>query len=156
MNGRKVLLIVCGFFGVIFAVNGVFMHYAFSTFGGIDAAGAYRANFLLTRNIVAAERQNRLGWKVEGSVSRNSDNTALVEIKARYADGAPVEIKSIDVEMRRPADERQDGTVKIERKGAGEYSGTATHIGPGQWEFVVTLFDTKGERFLSRNRLILK
>ena len=156
VTGRTVLLIFCGFFGFIFLVNAIFMHYAFSTFGGIDSAGAYRANFLLTKDIAAARKQNELGWTVHGSVRLDGSTTAKIEITAKDKSGSLIDLKSIEAELRRPADERQDGAVSLKPAGIGRYTGEATHAGPGNWMFVVTLHDRKGNRFHSKNRLILK
>jgi nitrogen fixation protein FixH len=156
LNGRMVLVIFCSFFGIIFAVNAVFMHFAFSTFGGIDKAGAYRANFLMTREIAAAEKQDKLGWTVNGSIKRTGASQARIEIAAKDRNGHYVDIKSIEAELRRPADQRQDGAVHLKPVGMGRYAGEATHVGPGNWLFVVTIHDANNNRFRSRNRLLLK
>ena len=156
LNGRLVWLMFCGFFGVIFAVNGLFMHFAFSTFGGIDAAGAYRKNFLMTKDIVAAERQVALGWSVKGAVQRSADNTAMISVAANDRKGRPVDVKSLDLELRRPADKRLDATITMRRTGQNRFDGKATKVGPGQWDLLITLFNTKGERFHSKNRIVLK
>ena len=156
LTGRKVLLIFCAFFGVIFAMNAVFLHLAFSTFGGVEAAGAYRQNFLLTREIAAAERQAEQGWKVKGSVTRNANGLAAISVVAHDRNGAPLEVKSLAVELRRPADRRLDRPVTLQRFGANRFAGEAPGIAAGQWLFVLTLFDRNGERFHSKNRLILK
>lgn len=156
LNGRKVLLMFCAFFGVIFAVNGLFMHFAFSTFGGIDAAGAYRKNFLLTKDIIAAEHQSALGWSVNGTVQRSTDNNAKIVVTANDRTGRPIDIRSLEVEFRRPADKRLDGIVSMQRAGSNRFTGSASAITPGQWDVVITLHGRDGERFHSRNRVILK
>jgi nitrogen fixation protein FixH len=156
LTGRKVFLMFCAFFGVIFIMNAIMMHFAFSTFGGIDAAGAYRANFLLTSNIAAADRQGRLNWRVDGNVRRNANGVAQISLAAIKPNGDPVDIKTVSIEMRRPADRRQDAAVTLQRIENNRVAGSATGVQPGQWDFIVTLFDRQGERFHSRNRLILK
>lgn len=156
LNGRKVFLIFCGFFGVIFAMNALFLHLAFSTFGGIEAAGAYRSNFLLTKEIVAAERQGKLGWKIAGTVDRGADNGARVKLAARDRNDRPVNVDTLKVELRRPANSRLDETVAMQRTGAGTFEGRVANVAPGQWDLVVTLHDKSGERFHSRNRIVLK
>lgn len=156
LNGRKVLMIFCAFFGVIFAMNGLFLYFAFSTFGGIDAAGAYRSNFLLTSQIAAAERQKNLGWTVDGSVTRNAAGTARIEVRAQDRDGKPVSIATLAVELQRPADRRRDRTASMRHAGHGRFEGVADKIDAGQWVMIITMQDQRGERFVSRNRLILK
>lgn len=156
LNGRSVLLMFCAFFGVIFAMNALFMYFAFSTFGGIDAAGAYRKNFLLTSKIAAAERQNNLGWSVSGSISRSGTDTASISLNVVDKDAQPVDVKSVTAELRRPADKRLDAIVVIQRTGPNTFRGSASRISAGQWDFVVTLASSRGERFHSKNRIVLK
>ena len=156
LTGRSVLLLFCGFFGVIFAMNGLFMFFAFSTFGGVDAAGAYRKNFLLTKDIVAAEQQTALGWSVSGRVVRSGKDRASISVIAKDRDGQPVDIKSMQMELRRPADKRQDAAVTVQRIGMNHFRGDAKGMQPGQWNLLITLLNNKGERFHSRNRIILK
>ncbi len=156
LNGRKVFAIICAFFGTIFAMNGLFLYFAFSTFGGVDAAGAYRANFLLTSNLVAAERQNKLGWQVNGTIRRDAAGAAHVDIRAQDRNGSVLDIGSLSVELQRPADRRYDRTIVTHRVSAGQFAGSAPGLDPGQWLMVITMKDRTGERFLSRNKVILK
>lgn len=156
LDGRMVLFMFCGFFGVIFAMNAVFIHLAFSTFGGIEAAGAYRSNFLLTKEIAAAKRQVRLGWTVVGTVRRSADKAALVTLVARDRNGKPIEVDRLKVELRRPADARRDLVVDMRSTGSGRFEGRAANIAIGQWDLVTTLYDRSGERFHSKNRVVLK
>jgi nitrogen fixation protein FixH len=155
LTGRLVLAIFCGFFGVIFAMNGLFMFFAFSTFGGIDAAGAYRKNFLLTEDLVAAEKQSSLGWSVKGSIVRSGRKSAEISVSANDRSGHPIEIKSLEVEMRRPTDKRLDAVISLRQVASNRFDGQASGIEAGQWDVLITLFNTQGQRFHSRNRIVL-
>lgn len=156
LNGRLVLLMFCGFFGVIFAVNGLFMHFAFSTFGGIDAAGAYRKNFLMTHEIAAAEKQSSLGWSVKGLVNRVGQDKATLSVTAHDRKGQPVDVKSLNIELRRPTHKRLDGVITMRQTGPHRFEGKIDRVSSGQWDLLITLFSTNGERFRSKNRIVLK
>jgi nitrogen fixation protein FixH len=65
LSGRRVLAIFLAFFGIIFAVNGVFLYWAVSTYSGVVTAGSYRQGLYYNERIAAADRQELLGWSDE-------------------------------------------------------------------------------------------
>src|SRR5688572_2876208 len=62
LRGGHVLAAFLAFFGVIFAVNGVFLYMALSTHTGLVAQEPYRKGLHYNDRIAAAERQQALGW----------------------------------------------------------------------------------------------
>ena len=46
LTGRHVLLWIVGFFAVIFAVNGILVRAATSTFGGLETQSSYKAGLM--------------------------------------------------------------------------------------------------------------
>ncbi|MEZ5776152.1 MAG: FixH family protein [Hyphomicrobiaceae bacterium] len=63
LTGRHVLMMLIAFFGVIFAVNGVFLYAAISTFDGTDTSSAYQKGIDYNTTIAESEEQARRGWK---------------------------------------------------------------------------------------------
>ena len=64
LTGRHVLLWLVGFFGFIFVVNGVMIHAATSTFGGLETQSSYKAGLRFKSEVARAARQQALGWQV--------------------------------------------------------------------------------------------
>ena len=56
LTGKHVLLWFLGFFALIFAVNGVLVKAATSTFGGVETSSSYKAGLMFKEDIAAAER----------------------------------------------------------------------------------------------------
>ena len=59
LTGRHVLMMLIAFFGVIFAVNGVFLYAAISTFDGTDTSSAYQKGIDYNTTIAESEEQAR-------------------------------------------------------------------------------------------------
>ena len=54
LTGRKVLLLLVGFFSIVFLVNGVMIHLALKTFPGVEDARPYERGLAYDREIAQA------------------------------------------------------------------------------------------------------
>ena len=57
LKGRHVLMVLCGFFVVMFVVNGIFVYFALATFSGGDTSNPYRKGLHYNEMLAADERQ---------------------------------------------------------------------------------------------------
>ena len=83
VGGRHVLMVVLGFFGVVFVVNGVMIYSALSTHTGLVANEPYRKGLHYNERIEADERQARLGWSDSIEIGRDGRVTLLVAAPRR-------------------------------------------------------------------------
>ena len=90
LTGKHVLLCFLGFFALVFAVNGVLVKAATSTFGGVETSSSYKAGLMFKQDIAAAEQQDALHWQVEGRITRNGSRGATLNISARNEKGTPL------------------------------------------------------------------
>jgi nitrogen fixation protein FixH len=155
LTGRMVLLWLVAFFGAVFAVNGVLVRAAISTFGGVETTSSYKAGLQFEREVATAQRQDVLRWQVSGKLMRDDAGQATLELRARDANGAPLAGLSADARLAHPADERLDRVIPIEPAGAGVFHGHAA-APPGQWELIVDLYRDDTRLFRSRSRVTLK
>ena len=65
LKGRHVLMVLCGFFGVMFVVNGIFVYFAVATFSGGDTSDPYRKGLHYNETLTADERQAERGWRTD-------------------------------------------------------------------------------------------
>ncbi len=155
LTGRHVLLWLVGFFGFIFVVNGVMIHAATSTFGGVETKSSYKAGLMFQSELERAERQQALRWHVDGKLNRDRKGEAVLDISVRDAQGRPVTGLTADATLSHPADERLDHVIHLSRIGAGEFRGeTLGHV--GQWELIVDFYRDQKRLFRSRSRVILR
>jgi nitrogen fixation protein FixH len=155
LTGRAVLLWLVAFFGVVFAVNGVMIKAATSTFGGVETSSSYQAGQMFEQEVARAERQDARRWQVAGTLVRNKTGEAVLDISARDDKGAPITGLTARARLAHPADERLDHVIALARIGAGEFKGEAD-AGAGQWELIVDLYRGDDRVFRSRSKVILK
>jgi nitrogen fixation protein FixH len=154
VTGRTVLVWLIGFFGFVFVVNAVMVRAATSTFGGVETRSSYRAGQMFESEVARATRQQALGWRVDGSLTRGGGQ-AVLDIRVRDASGMPVTGLAADARLAHPVDERQDHAVTVGRVGAGRFRGEAA-AHPGQWELIVDFYRGSERVFRSRSRVTLK
>jgi nitrogen fixation protein FixH len=155
LTGRMVLIMLVGFFGVVFAVNFLMMKLAIDTLPGTEVDSAYSASLAYENEIAAARDQNARNWKVDAHIQRGADGGATVQVEARDKSGAPMSGLKFQGRFERPTDRRADQPVGLSEVGIGIYRGSAPLIAPGQWDLVLE-GDAAGQRmFLSKNRVLL-
>jgi nitrogen fixation protein FixH len=154
LTGRAVLIWLVVFFGFVFAVNGVMIRAATSTFGGVETTSSYRAGQVFEQEVARAERQDARHWQVSGKLVRDRNGEAVLDLTARDDKGAPLTGLTAKARLAHPADERLDHVIALARIGAGEFKGEAD-AGPGQWELIIDLYKGDDRVFRSRSKVIL-
>jgi nitrogen fixation protein FixH len=155
LTGRKVLLMLVAFFGVVIGVNVIMMRLAIQTLPGTEVDSAYSASLAYESEIAAAHDQNARNWKVDARIGRDSGGGATLQVEARDKNGTPMPGLKFQGRFERPTDRRADKSVALAEVGIGVYRGNAAGIAPGQWDLVLE-GETAGQRmFLSRNRVLL-
>jgi nitrogen fixation protein FixH len=155
LTGRKVLLMLVAFFGVVFAVNFLLAKLAIDTLPGTEVDSAYSASLAYENEITAARDQNARNWKVDAQLQRGADGGATLRVEARDNTGTPMTGLKFQGRLERPTDRRADQALVLAETDNGVYRGSAPLIAPGQWDLVLE-GDAAGQRmFLSRNRVVL-
>jgi len=154
LTGRHVLLWIVGFFGIVFVVNGIMVRAATSTFGGLETQSAYKAGLMFEQEVARAERQQDLGWRVDGTLVRDKSGEAQLDIAVRDAHGAPVAGIAADATLAHPADSRLDHVITLSARD-GRFHGEAS-AAPGQWELIVDFYRGAERVFRSRSRVTLQ
>jgi nitrogen fixation protein FixH len=155
LTGRHVLLWLVGFFCVVFAVNGWLVQAATSTFGGLETQSSYKAGLMFESEVARAERQQALGWHVDGKLTHGRAGEAVLDVRVRDAQGVPVSGLSADATLAHPADARLDHVIHLSRIGAGDFHGQARGHS-GQWELIIDFYRDQSRVFRSRSRVTLR
>jgi nitrogen fixation protein FixH len=155
LTGRLVLIMLLGFFGVVFGVNFTMMKLAISTLPGTEVDSAYTASLGYEKEITAAHDQTARRWKVEAHIERDGSGGASLQVDARDDSGRPMTGLKFQGTLERPTDKRADLAVSLAEVGIGIYRGSAPAVAPGQWDLVLE-GDAAGQRmFMSKNRVLL-
>jgi len=155
LTGRMVVLCLVGFFGVVFGMNGVLIHEALSTFGGVDTDSTYQAGRKFEQDVAEAKAQDARQWHIDAKVTPAPGGAQRIDVVARDAAGRPLRGLTLTAAFERPIDRRLDRSVDVAEDQPGQFHGSA-EIAAGQWDLVIEL-SRRGDRlFRSRNRVVLK
>ncbi len=86
LKGKHILFILFGFFGIVFAVNGVFVYSAISTLPGEERGATYEAGVRYNTTLAEARAQESLHWSHKAQFLPSS----RIGVTMASADGSPV------------------------------------------------------------------
>lgn len=153
IEGRHVLAILVAFFGVMFAVNGAFVYFALSTFGGVETEDAYRKGLDYNATLEEAGAQASLGWQPVLALDAPSGTLTL---KVADKAGKPVTGLKVTGVLMRPATNTSDRSIdRFAEQGSGVYVGRIDKLEPGTWIADLTMQWETGIPFKMRERLWL-
>lgn len=138
LKGWHVLLIMLAFFGVIFAVNGVFLYHALTTHPGEHVEKSYLQGLSYNDRLETRALQAERGW----SAAIGVENASLV---AQIDDAAGEGVNRLDVTalLRRTASNTPDITVALPAAGDGTYQAILPDLAPGTYEVELTGFERR-------------
>ncbi|MEO1553368.1 MAG: FixH family protein [Pseudomonadota bacterium] len=140
LKGWHVLLIMLGFFGIMFAVNGVFLYHAITSFPGEDIKKSYVQGLNYNDTLAARAAQAELGWQAEAGLEGRTLVFRLFD-----ADDQPLSAVSVIGELRRAATRQADRALVFENQYDGSYTVDVGDLNKGQWDLRVVVYDEQIE-----------
>lgn len=157
ITGRHVLYGLIAFFGLIFAVNGVFLYQALSTHTGVVANEPYRKGLAYNDRIAADLVQTGSGWTDGIALSEGADR---LEFKLTDRDSRPVTGLAVTARIGRPSTVAHDRQYDLRETAPGRYAASFDRLDTGTWQADIEARQLKssGEETVwrSRKRLWLK
>ncbi|MCF6272672.1 MAG: FixH family protein [Rhodobacteraceae bacterium] len=145
-TGKKMLLVMLSFFGVIITVNMFMAFSAVSTFPGLEVKNSYVASQEFNDRKRA---QLALGWEVE--FYSEGDEAVLV---LKDAAGETVIPASITAKIGRPTSDVEDQTLDFRL--VGEVYRAAAILPAGPWRLFLDAVAQDGTRYKKRLRLLVE
>lgn len=130
ITGRMVLLGFVAFFGVIAAVNGVFMYLALSTWPGLTTEDAYKKGIAYNKTLDEAAAQKQLGWR--SAVVFDASGKLSVTLHGK--DGAPLSGVTVEASLFRPLGDETVQKLTLEEAAPGIYAARFQAPQPGRWK----------------------
>jgi len=141
LKGWHVLLIFLAFFSVVFAVNGVFLHSAITSFPGEDVKKSYVQGLSYGDTLDRRARQAELGWQAGIGFTEQGIVMEVVDGNDAHIAGLVV-----DGELRRKVTSRDDRVLRFTSVGDGLYSADPGVLTAGEWHVTVRAYDTEAAR----------
>lgn len=151
LTGRSVLLLLAGFFGVIFATNAIFIAAAVRTFRGEDEAKPYLQGVEYNHTLARRAEQARLGWQANMADRRLPSGAVLLTVDVSQPDGKAPKGLSLTGALRHPADENRDRSLHFAETTPGHFETQLRDLTPGRWELVVS--NSRDKPFQAERRL---
>jgi nitrogen fixation protein FixH len=141
--------IFLGAFGVVLAVNLVFMSSAIGTFSGLSTEDAYNKGVKYNEQIAEAKEQQQLGWVVKAEVTpippSEDAHSAVITVTILDGSGHPLNGLSVAAGFVRPTTSGHDGQAVFAERGEGRYVVRQSLAFPGQWDMNVSVRRGAGE-----------
>jgi nitrogen fixation protein FixH len=153
LTGRRVLLWLGGFFGLIITANAIFITEAVKTFRGEDEQKPYLQGVQYNQTLAHRAEQARLGWRASIDARRLPAGQVEILVELRHRDGSPETGAHLAGELRHPADENRDRALRFSQISSGLYQATA-QAQPGNWDVLVA--NAQGAPFQATRRLWLR
>ena len=153
LTGRGVLMWLGGFFGLIFAVNAIFITEAVKTFRGEDEQRPYLQGVNYNQTLARRAEQVRLGWHASIDARRLPQGEVAILVDLHQQGGAPETGASLSGELRHPADENRDVPLRFSQISSGLYE-ARVKAASGNWDVLVS--SSTGAPFQASRRLWLR
>ena len=130
-TGWHILFLMLGFFGVVFAVNGVLVYSALSSWTGLVVENSYVASqsFNIDTAKLAAARDG------VRHVLHYQDGQLRLELVGD--DGKALQASNVKIALGRPADDSQDQSIALINEASGKYFGTVK-LESGVWTGIIS------------------
>ena len=151
ITGRMVLIGMIAFFGVVSAVNGVFIYFALDTWPGLAVENSYERGLNYNEVLNQARRQSQFGWTTS---LRAVPEGITFELTDR--DKRPVSYADVAVKLSRPASARFDQEFVLTETSAGTYSVKAVNLEQGRWLADVLVRVPNGQTYRTRHDLAVR
>jgi nitrogen fixation protein FixH len=155
LNGRHVLIAVLTFFGVVIAVNGIFIALSLWSWSGLSTDDAYQRGLAYNETLAEAEAQRALDWRAQAVLTPAVNGGARLTVAFTDRAGAPVEGLTVSGDLRRPVRDDLDRTVALVRDGPGRYAADMEQLMSGQWDVRLRAASPSGATFVLEDRLWL-
>lgn len=131
-TGRKMLLAMATFFGVIIIANVTMMTFALNTHTGVVVPNSYVASQDFNARIADADAQRQRGWQASFAYDAGAATLNIAD-----SAGAALPGLVITGVIGRPVSEAHDIAVQLAETTPGSYVANVD-LGPGEWQLEAT------------------
>jgi len=140
----KIPYIFVAFFGVVLAVNVVFVTFALSTWTGLETENPYIKGINYNESLKAAAEQQARGWvsKMDWKLLETQKVGFTINLKDK--EGAVITGADFRLLLLRPTTTGYDSETTLLETSNGQYEGIVTFPLPGIWDIKQVIEHTDG------------
>ncbi len=140
-TGRKMLIWMLAFFGVVIAANLIMMAFALRTHTGTVVPNSYVASQDFNARIADDQAQRSLGWRIDFAFADGA-----IRLSFDDRDGRPIGSLDIRGVIGRPVDAAFDRPLRFEERAPGRYV-AKVELGPGEWRMEAVAAEPEGVNY---------
>ncbi|MGF7175558.1 FixH family protein [Azospirillum doebereinerae] len=133
------------FFAVVVAVNGVMMHFAFSTWTGLETEGHFLKGIRYNEDLAGARAQAERAWQVQAEFTSTEPRKGIASLTLRDKHGNLLKDAKVTVSLIRPTSQGHDVTLELPYLGEGRYAAPVELALEGQWDMRVEIQHATGD-----------
>lgn len=155
LKGWHVLAILLVFFGIIFAVAGIFFYTATTTLRGLDRSNAYERGLAYERDVIAAREQAARQWNVDIALHPDTDGGHTVTVSASDKEQQALTGLKAEMHLDYPTDSKKDQEITLSETAPGIFTGRLS-AEKGRWYLHLRLSRDGEVLFRSKNNITLE
>jgi nitrogen fixation protein FixH len=155
LTGWHVLAMFGALFGVMLAVNILFVVLALKTFSG-ETDHAYINGLRFNETLAANARQSELGWKMSLGLERPTGGGAVLEARLTDKQGQPLTGAMMKGSIGRATDAKEDRNLSFVETAPGIYRAVIDQLRPGRWRFAASAKVAGAPQFETETTLSLR
>tara|TARA_R110002072_G_scaffold231853_1_gene389182 strand:- start:300 stop:797 length:498 start_codon:yes stop_codon:yes gene_type:complete len=136
LTGRHVLMMLCGFFGLMFIVNGLFVYFALGSFSGVTDPDAYKRGLAYNEEIDHQAQQLARGWEASLMFDAEAAQKGRLTLEIKNAAGDALAGLDVDATLRRPVIDAGDRKLTFTFDGSA-YVADLDFSEHGQWDISI-------------------
>lgn len=155
ITGKMVLLWMVCFFGVIIAVNSVFMYLALNTWPGLTTEDAYKKGLAYNQTLDAAARQSAMGWVSTVKVEPGTGADKTITINMIGQSNTPLSGLVVTATVERAVGTPETQIIPISENAPGIYSGIFKAPKQGRWITEITATGPNNASFRMKHQVLI-
>jgi nitrogen fixation protein FixH len=135
LTGRRVFIYLCLFFGVIAAVNAVFITKALQSNSGVVNDNPYERGIGYNKILAEHEKEQALGWKIMTAI----ENKKTLVCRIIDKNGKPIDKAHVVAHMLRPVQKDLDFDLPLVETKEGRYVANLKLPVNGAWNVHISV-----------------
>jgi len=147
ITGRTVLIGMVAFFGVVIAVNLVFVYFALSTWPGLTTQHAFEEGRDYNQTLESAARQEAMGWHSRVGLGAPTPKGRVLTLVMTGPDGKPLTGMKVTAVLSRPVGEGLTVDTAMDEERPGLYGALVRLSALGRWEVLIKVQAEDGRSY---------
>jgi len=156
ITGKKVLLWMVAFFGVIIGANASLTYFALNTWPRLTTEDAYKKGLAYNQTLDAAARQSAMGWVSTVDIHPGTGTDKTIKINLTGAGDTPQSGLVVTATLERAVGTPGTQIITLTETAPGTYAGTFKSPAEGRWLTEVNAVGPNDANYRMKHQVMIK